>query len=307
MDVTELCKQNFFTVEGLFMWIRQGLRPSLAGCPHRMLRKLALLAVICGLCLSAGCAVNPITGQEELMFFPDQQDIAIGQQYAPEVEKELKGKIEDLAVQNYIKSIGQKVARVSHRPDFEYHFVAVKDKSINALALPGGYIFITKGLLVKLKSEAQLAGILAHEVVHVVARDTSNMMSKQIGMDILFTAAMSQTSSQGAQTVAELTRQILSLRYSREDEKTADLGGLDYMVRAGYNPHGMVETMQMLENEQTIRMVEFLSTHPSPENRVDYLRARIQTRYFNSIAGTKVGKEDYERLVLARLRLGASP
>ena len=152
-----------------------------------------------------------------------------------------------------------------------------------------------------------MASVLAHEVVHVVARDTSNMMSNQIGMNILLTAAMSQTSSQGARTVADLTRQILSFRYSREDEKTADLGGLDYMVRAGYNPYGMVETMQMLENEQTIRPVEFLSTHPSPENRLSYLSARIQTHYFNSIAGTKVGKEDYEHLVLAQLRLGASP
>jgi predicted Zn-dependent protease len=257
---------------------------------------------MCGLWFLVGCAVNPITGDEELMFFPDQQDIAIGKQYAPEIEKELKGKIEDLAVQNYIDSVGQKVAKVSHRPDFEYHFVAVKDKSINAVSLPGGYIFITKGLLVKLTSEAQLAGVLAHEVVHVVARDTSNMMSNQIGMDILFTAAMTQTTSQGAQTVADLTRQILSLRYSREDEETADLGGLDYMVRAGYNPYGAVETMQMLENEQTIRPVEFLSTHPSPENRVDYLRARIQTHYFNSIAGTKVGQEDYERFVLDKIR-----
>jgi len=272
-----------------------------------MPQKITLPAVMFGLCLFFGCAANPITGEEELMFFPDQQDIAIGKQYAPEIEKELKGKIEDLAVQNYIDSVGQKVAKVSHRPDFVYHFVAVKDKSINAISLPGGYIFITKGLLLKLTSEAQLASVLAHEVVHVVARDTSNMMSNQIGMNILLTAAMSQTSSRGAQTVADLTRQILSFRYSREDEKTADLGGLDYMVRASYNPYGMVETMQMLENEQTIRMVEFLSTHPSPENRVSYLSARIQTRYFNSIAGTKVGKEDYERLVLARLRPGASP
>jgi len=278
---------------------------------HRKLQKLVqprfasvrrvLLAAICGLCLPAGCAVNPITGEEELMLFPDQQDMAIGKQYAPEVEKQLKGRIEDLAVQNYIDSVGQKIARTGHRPDFDYHFVAVNDKSMNAMALPGGYIFVTKGMLLKLKSESQLAGVLAHEVVHVVARDTSNMMSKQIGMDILLGAAMSQTSSQGVQTVADLTRQILSLSYNREDEKTADLGGLDYMVRAGYNPYGMVETMQMLESEQEIRPVEFFSTHPSPENRISYISARIQTHHFNSIAGTKVGQEDYQQFVLDKL------
>jgi predicted Zn-dependent protease len=156
-------------------------------------------------------------------------------------------------------------------------------------------------MLLKLKSEAQLAGVLAHEIVHVVARDTSNMMSKQIGMDILLGAAMSQTSSQGAQTIADLTRQILALSYNREDERTADLGGLDYMVRAGYNPYGMVETMQMLEKEQEIRPVEFFSTHPSPENRISYISARIQTHHFNSVAGAKVGQEDYQQFVLDKL------
>ncbi|MGA2172852.1 MAG: M48 family metallopeptidase [Sedimentisphaerales bacterium] len=267
-----------------------------------MWQKLVWVAVICGSCFFAGCAANPITGEDELMFFPDQQDIAIGQQYAPEIEKELKGRVKDQTVQNYIDSVGQKIARISHRPDFDYHFVAVNDKSINAVSLPGGYIFITKGILLKLKNEAQLAGILAHEIVHVVARDTSNMMSTQIGMDVLFAAAMSQTSSQGALTAADLARQILSLSYSREDEKTADLGGMDYMVKAGYNPNAMVETMQMLENEQTDRQVEFFSTHPSPENRISYIRARIQTNYSNSVAGTKVGQEDYEQFVLARIR-----
>jgi predicted Zn-dependent protease len=250
----------------------------------------------------AGCAVNPITGEEELMFFPDRQDIDIGKQYAPEVEKELKGRIEDQALQNYIDSVGQKVAKISHRPDFDYHFVAVNDKSINAVALPGGYIFITKGMLLKLKSESQLAGVFAHEIVHVVARDTMNMMSKQIGMDILFVAAMSQTSSQGAAAMADLARQIVALKYSRDDEKDADIYGMDYMVRAGFNPNGAVETIQMLEQEDEIRAVEFMSSHPSPENRVSYLQARVQTRYFNSINGTTIGREDYERFVVDKLK-----
>jgi predicted Zn-dependent protease len=267
-----------------------------------MLQKLALFVVICGTIFFAGCAVNPITGEEELMFFPDRQDIDIGKQYAPEVEKELKGRIEDQALQNYIDGVGQKVAKISHRPDFNYHFVAVHDKSINAVALPGGHIFVTKGMLLKLKSEAQLAGVLAHETVHVVARDTANTMSKQIGMDILFAAAMTQTSSREALTMADLARQIVSLKYGRDDEKDADIYGMDYMVRAGYNPNGTVETMQMLEEEERIRAVEFLSSHPSPENRVSYLQARIQTHYFNSIEGTKVGQEDYQRFVLDRLK-----
>jgi predicted Zn-dependent protease len=258
--------------------------------------------ITCVLIAVCGCAVNPITGENEMMFFPNEQDIAIGRQYAPEVEKALKGRIEDHSLQNYIDGVGRSVAQISHRPDFDYHFVAVKDKSINAISLPGGYIFITKGMLLKLRNESQLAGVLAHEIVHVAARDTSNMMSKQMGTDILLMAAVSQTSSQGAQAAAEITSRILSVKYSREDERTADLGGLDYMIKAGYDPKGMLDTMQMLENEDEIKPVEFLSTHPSPESRISYLSARIQIHYANGVEGAKVGQEDYERFVLARIK-----
>ena len=268
-----------------------------------MPRKLILLLISAGLCFLAGCATNPITGEEEMMFSRDyRQDMEVGKQYAPEVEKELKGRIDDQAVQSYIDSVGQKVARVSHRPDFNYHFVAVNDRSINAVSLPGGYIFITKGLLLKLTSESQLASVLAHEVVHVAARDAENMMSKQAGIGVLFVLAVSQTKSQGVQAAADLARQMLELRYSREDEETADIGGLDYMVRAGYDPNGMVETIQMLEKEEMVRPTEFFSTHPSPENRLSYLKAKIQTRYSGAGAGSKAGREDYERSVLDKMK-----
>ncbi len=264
-----------------------------------MARKISIL--ICGLCLVGGCAVNPLTGEEELMFFPEQQDIEIGKGYAPEVEKQLGGRIENDALQNYVDSVGQRVARVSHKPNFDYHFVAVNDKSINAVALPGGYVFITQGMLKKLTSEAQLAGVLAHETAHIVARDVSNAMSKQIGIELLLSQLASRTSSQGAIILADLANQILSLRFSRDDERTADLGGMDYMVRAGYDPMGMVETMQMLEDEHSVRPIEFLSSHPSPDNRIAYLRQRTQTHYFNSRENSIVAREDYQKYVLNQL------
>ncbi len=267
-----------------------------------MTGKLRLLILSLTSCLFIGCAVNPITGEEELMLVPESQDIEIGRKYAPEIEKQLGGRIDNPALQNYIDSIGQKIARISHRPDWEYHFVALKDDSLNAFALPGGYVFITKGMLEKLKTEAQLAAILSHETVHVVARDTSNAMSNQIGISLLLAAITSGETSRGVLTAAELARRIIGLRYSRKDEREADLGGLDYMVVAGYNPYGMVETMQMLENEQKVRMVEFLSSHPSPENRTAYLTQRIQTKYHN-LSDLKIGKDDYRKIVLDKLTI----
>lgn len=265
-----------------------------------MFRKLELSLLGLVFCLCTGCVLNPITGEEELMLVGLQQDIEIGRKYAPEIEKQMGGRIADEELQNYIDSLGHNIVRVSHNHDFEYHFVALNDKSVNAFALPGGYVFITKGMLENLTTEAQLAGILAHETVHIVARDTSNIMSNQIGIDLLLSVVTSEKTPRGLLTAADLTNQIIGLKYSREDESTADLAGMDYMVSAGYNPYGMVETMQMLQDRQQSRPVEFLSTHPAPENRMTYLTEKIQTRYYG-LEAFKVGSEDYQRAVLERL------
>ena len=265
-----------------------------------MYRKLRFPLLSLFLSLIAGCAVNPITGEQELMLLPEEQDLAIGRKYAPEIEKQMAGRIDDAELQNYIDSVGQKIVSISHRPDWTYHFTAVNDESVNAIALPGGYVFITRGILEELTSEAQLAGILAHEVVHIVARDTAAVMSREIGIDILLAAATSKSSS-GTRTAAELGRTILGLSYSRADERSADKGGMEYMVAAKYNPHGMVETMQMLQEQQKTRTIEFFSTHPSPENRVGYLTEEIEM-YYQNTAALKVGKEDFQKSLLDRLK-----
>lgn len=265
-----------------------------------MSRKLFLSTVLCHCVFLVGCVVNPITGKEEFMVFPEEQDIAIGKKYAPEVEKQLGGRIESAGIQNYVQSVGQRIAKVSHRPDIEYHFLAVNDKSVNALALPGGYIFITKGMLNNLRNEAQLAAIMAHEISHVVARDSMNIMSNEIGLGILASAVISEDAPGGLMTATDLTRQILSLRYSRSDERTADLGGLDYMYKAGYDPYAMVQTMQMLTDQQQVRPIEFLSTHPNPQNRAEDINEKIRNDYFN-LTGLETGQQDYKRIILDQL------
>jgi len=265
-----------------------------------MNKYLSLWILAAALSLVAGCITNPITGKTELMLLSEDQDIEIGRQYAPEIEKQMGGKIPDQTLQNYINTVGQKIARVSHNQSFKYEFTALQDESVNAFALPGGYIFITKGMLQNLRTEAQLAGILAHEIVHVVARDVANAMSTQIGIDLLLSTVTSEKTSQTALTVAQLGTQIMSLRFSRTDEKEADLGGLDYMIAAGYNPYGMVESMEMLAAQSRERPIEFLSTHPAPENRSAYLKQSIMTKQF-SLANTRIGKEEYNTAVLSRL------
>ena len=231
----------------------------------------------------------------------EDQDTQLGKEYAPEIEKQMGGEIPDAALQNYINTVGQRIARVSHKQSFKYQFKALQDKSINAFALPGGYIFITKGMLQNLETEAQLAGILAHEIVHVVARDVANAMSKQIGIDLLLSAVTSEETPQTALSVAQLGTQIIGLRFSRKDETEADLGGLDYMIAAGYNPYGLIEGMEMLAAQSGERPIEFLSTHPAPENRSAYLQQAIMTKQF-SLPNTRIGKEEYKTAVLSRLK-----
>jgi predicted Zn-dependent protease len=263
--------------------------------------KLGLLKVGLFVCFCAGCAINPITGDEDLMFYPEDKDVAIGRKYAPKVEKELAGKIASEELQSYIDRVGQRIARVSHRPDLEYYFVAVEEKSVNAVALPGGHIFVLKGMLEKLTNEAQLAAILGHEIAHVVARDSMAALSRKQALDVLLMGAMFGGAPAEAVRGASVTRLFLDLQYSREDEYEADLVGLAYMAAAGYDPNGAVELVQILEDENEVRRLEFFSTHPSPQNRRAYLAQEVQEKYQNPTA-LKTGKEDYEVCVLKHLK-----
>lgn len=265
-----------------------------------MLRNLTYLLLALVLSACVGCATNPITGKTELMFLSETDDVELGRKYAPQLEKELGGKIEDPVLQDYINKVGLRVAKVSQKPYFDYHFAALDHESTNAFALPGGHVYITRGMLEKLESESQLAAILGHETAHIVARDVVNAMSNQIGMSLLVTAVAAASSSGQIAGAADMTRQIIGLKFSRTDEQSADLAGLDYAVRAGYNPYGMVETMQILESLQETRPPEFFSTHPSPENRVGYISERIQTRYA-STADLPKGQREYREFVLDRL------
>lgn len=267
-----------------------------------MLRRgLLILALGLNLFLS-GCAVNPVTGETQLNLFGSdiENDMSLGRQWSPQVEKEFGGVVENVSLGNYLDSVGQNIARLSHAPGLEWHFKALKHHSTNAFALPGGYIYITTGMLKKLKSEAQLAGVLAHESAHVTLRHSTVRMSEQIGLDILLSAVIPEDASRGVIQATSVARQIVALKYSRNDEQQSDLIGVGYMAKAGYNPYGMVETMQMLDEENRVRPIEFLSSHPNPENRGALLRIKIQRSYQN-LETLKVGEEDYRRYVLENL------
>ena len=266
-----------------------------------MAKRLAWLFAVAVLPCLAGCAVNAVTGQEELMFFSDEKDVELGSKYAPQIEQALGGRFPDENLQDYLNRVGQRIARFCHRPDIAYYFTVVDQPGVNAFAVPGGHIFITRGLLEKLSTEAQLAAILGHEIGHVVARDTMAALSRQLGMTAIVAAAAVSDGGGDLTQAAGFISSVLTLQYSRDDEEAADLVGMLYMIQAGYDPQGAVQTMRVLQDLQTVRPIEFFSTHPNPENRILYLQERIERRY-GAIGGLKVGQADYEQNVLAVLK-----
>ena len=266
-----------------------------------MLSRLILAVSVGVMALAAGCAVNPVTGNEELMFFSPENDAKLGRQYAAPLEKELGGRIPDEDLQRYINAVGQKMARVCHRPDISYHYTAVETKMANAMALPGGYIFITRGLLKEMKTEGQLAAVLGHETGHVVARDTMQALSRELGMTALLAAAHIGGAPGQATRAADFLGAMLSLQYTRDDEKEADLAGLLYTTQAGYDPNSIIEVMEILNKLETERPIEFFSTHPNPENRIIYLKEKIAMRY-SGLGTLKKGQAEYEENVLSRLK-----
>lgn len=273
----------------------------------------ALVPVVTG-----GCSTNPLTGKRSLMLLSEAQEIQLGQQAAPETAGELGGPYADPVIKAYVQGVGRKVAaealKVSH--DYPYAFDVLDTDMINAFALPGGPIFITRGLLFQMQDESQLAGVLAHEVTHVAAQHSAQRISKAVGaefiLSVLKAASGGGESAGGAEStagnLAKIAAGLISLKYSRDDETEADYYGVDFMVRAGYQPTGMVHVMEMferMEQEAGSGGPEFLRTHPNPENRAAAIRQVIDDKHPGAQADSKltVGREAYQQNVLSRRHL----
>ncbi|MGF1524619.1 MAG: M48 family metallopeptidase [Leptolyngbyaceae cyanobacterium] len=235
---------------------------------------------------------NPITGEEQRISLSPQQEIVLGQQGRQEVVAQMGGLYPSPELQAYTSQVGQQVlqqSRASQSP-YPFEFSVLDDlDTINAFALPGGQIFVTTGLLQALEAESQLAGVLGHEIGHVVARHGAEHLARQqlgavLVNAITIAASDDRQSSQQAAAIAQAVNQIVNLNYSREDELESDRLGFEFMTAADYNPEGIVELMQIFEAaESRGRPPEFLSTHPNPGNRIARLQAIIQEAYPSGI------------------------
>jgi len=263
-----------------------------------MIRR-AMFLLVAALAVS-GCAVNPATGKNQLMLVSEDQEIAMGRQADSAVVTSI-GLYPDPVWQRYIQQFGARIAATSERPGLPWTFRVVDDPAVNAFALPGGFVYVTRGLLAHLTNEAELASVVGHEIGHVTARHTAAEMSKQQLIGLGLTAG-SMASSQVAKYAGTASQAlgILYLKFSRDDESQADQLGLRYMRRARYDPRQMPEVFRMLERLSTAeggaRLPTWLETHPSPANRVAAISAQIAALP-QDFSGTSVNRDSYERLL----------
>ena len=231
---------------------------------------------------------NPFTGEVQHISMDPQQEIALGVQMAPQMASEMGGEDTDPDVRREVERIGNKVVAeggAAHTA-YQFRFHALADpQTVNAFALPGGQIFITHGLLARLENEAQLAGVLAHEVGHVVARHSAEQISKsELAQGLVGAAGIAGSSDydsgQHSAQVAALVAQMMQLKYGRQDEIQADTLGVRMMAVAGYDPRAMIELMNILERASGGGgQPEFMSTHPDPGNRREVIQAAIHRNF----------------------------
>ena len=218
---------------------------------------------------AAACAVNPATGQRQFMLLSEDREIEMGREADVQVT-EAYGLYPSEELQTFVRGMGEDLAARSERPQLPWSFKVVDDPAVNAFALPGGFIFITRGILASLNSEAELAGVLGHEIGHVTARHSASQLSRrqlqQIGLGVGAAVSSDIASAAG---VLSAGFQLLNLRYSRGDESQSDELGVRYMSRAGYDPNALVGVFQTLALAAGGggRLPEWQSTHPNPENR----------------------------------------
>jgi predicted Zn-dependent protease len=227
---------------------------------------------------------NPITGEEQHVALDADQEIALGLQAAPQLAREYGGPEPDPEARALVDRVGDRVVQASAAGEtpYRYAFHVLDDgETLNAFALPGGQVFITDGLLDRLGSEAELAGVLAHEVGHVVARHGAQHLAKQqlaqglAGATVIATYDPQSPGTAATGAIAAAIGQLVNMRFSREDELEADALGVRFMAEADYDPAAMLTVLEVL-SESSSGMPEFFSTHPNPEDRVARLRELIE-------------------------------
>jgi predicted Zn-dependent protease len=269
---------------------------------------LAALSTLLG-----ACTTNQATGRRQLDYFSREDEIALGLEAGPQLTQEYGGAVTDAAINSYVTGVG--MSMVPHTEgdyaSLPWKFTLLNSDVINAFALPGGQVFISRGLAEKFENEAQLAGVLGHEIGHVTAEHADRSVQNQL--PTLGVAAVGSVLAGNDETMQQAVAVLVSatgtfaLKYSRDQENEADKLGMRYMTRAGYNPKGMEQVMQVLAkaSEASGAPPEWQSTHPAPATRLGIIRERLATENYARVVNDPnsiVAPERYRAKLLEPLR-----
>ena len=260
-----------------------------------LVRSSCLLATLLVL---AGCATNPVTGAREFVLMSEAQEIAMGREADGEVRRQM-GLYEDDALQRYVEEIGLALASRSHRPELPWSFAIVDSPAINAFAIPGGFIYLTRGIMPFLGDEADLAGVLGHEIGHVTARHTVRAYTRASGTQLgLLVGGIFSPAARAVGGLAETGLGVLFLRYGRDAELQADRLGAEYAAISGWDPAGVRDMLSTLsrisEGSETRGVPNWLSTHPAASDRVDRVGSTLsELAARTDITGLRVNRQGY--------------
>jgi predicted Zn-dependent protease len=268
---------------------------------------LSTLFVLLAALVLPACSTNPTTGRSQFNAMSREEEIALGTQAKPELIKEYGGEVARADLRAYITEVGMRLVATTAEDDpsltsLPWEFTLLDSPVINAFALPGGKVFMSRGLASKMTNEAQLAAVLGHEVGHVTARHVNDRFARQkwsqlgIGIGSIFLGA----DLSGAQNLVG----IALMRYDREQELESDALGMRYMARAGYNPLGTKQVMEILAHEAGGRGgSEIMSTHPLPESRVKRAQQLLESEYSFTQGNSqyKLGEQEFQARFLSKL------
>ena len=251
------------------------------GARPRRRGSLGIALVIAAVAILSYCSSqehNEVTGRTQYLAMSAEEEIALGLQTAPVMAEQFGGLSSDTQARAKVARIGDALVRANQeatgRWQFDFHLLA-DPNTVNAFALPGGQIFITEGLYRRLRSDDQLAGVLAHEIGHVVGRHSAAQLAKQRLTQGLTGAVVVASGDAGSGQLAQVAGRMINMRYGRDDELESDLLAVRFMKEAGYDPQGMIEVLHILAEAGGSGGPEFFSTHPNPENRIARLEAAI--------------------------------
>jgi len=267
----------------------------------KMSFRFSTIALTLFLFVLSSCSRNPVTGKKELMLMSESQEINMGKSYDPQVTASY-GVYQDEKLQAFITKKGKEMAAISHRPNLPYEFKIVDSPVVNAFAVPGGFVYFTRGIMAHFNNEAEFAGVLGHEIGHITARHSAKQYSNQMLGQVLFIGGLIVSEDfRNFADIANTGMGLLFLKFGRDNESESDMLGVDYSSQIGYDASEMADffnTLKRMKDDSGQSTPTFLSTHPDPADRYNKVKQMANAKQTaNPNQQYKINRDSYLKMI----------